>query len=335
MSFDDPDSHLEDEFHPGHDLETGFLARVREWPDIFPWSRLGRTLRVAGSPPLLLLTAMTLLVWWIGESILVGRVLAVTKPQQSLDELTSGQFALGIGWAVFIWAPAGLLLSRQGASLAAGRGMIAFGPAISHAFRRTPRAWIAAVAPLACIAAFGIMILVVGWLAKLFHGFVAMESVLAIVAVAIAIPCGVLAFGACFAVPLSWAALAVERHPDPLDSLSRGYESLYRRPLHSVFYVVLSLCVMTVIGALAWGVAMAAAAVATFILDLSGCSSTVPGITQQILLCFPIVVVLTLMWSLIGGIYLLLRYDTGGQEVEDLWQPEVPSSPSLPGIPST
>ena len=56
-------------------------------------------------------------------------------------------------------------------------------------------------------------------------------------------------------------------------------------------------------------------------LDLSGCSPNVSLIAQRIFGAFPTVVVLTLLWGLVGGVYLLLRYDAGGQEVEDLWQP--------------
>ena len=59
----------------------------------------------------------------------------------------------------------------------------------------------------------------------------------AAIAALLAIPCGVLVFGANFAVPLGWAAMAVEREPDPLDALSRGYEYLYRRPLQLVMYL--------------------------------------------------------------------------------------------------
>ena len=48
----------------------------------------------------------------------------------------------------------------------------------------------------------------------------------------------------------------------------------------------------------------------------------------------PVVVLLTAIWSLLGGVYLLLRYDAGGQEVEDLWQADVYPEPPLPSIPS-
>ena len=66
MNPDNSDSSRE-EVHRGHDLEAGLLARVREWTDVFPWLRLGRTLRVAGSPPLVFLMATTFAVWCLGQ----------------------------------------------------------------------------------------------------------------------------------------------------------------------------------------------------------------------------------------------------------------------------
>jgi hypothetical protein len=55
--------------------------------------------------------------------------------------------------------------------------------------------------------------------------------------------------------------------------------------------------------------------------------------STNLLSYLPVVVFLTAAWSLLGGVYLLLRYDTGGQEVEDLWQAGPPPEPPLPSIP--
>ena len=211
--------------------------------------------------------------------------------------------------------------------------MIGIRAALVHTIERTPAAWISSIVPWACTLAIGLLIIVIGWMARLTGGIFPIEALLAVVAAGIAIPCGILAFGSCVAVPLGWAALANERDPDALDSLSRGYEALFRRPLRLALYLALSVGIVAIIGVVAYGVAAAASAVATLMLEVSGCSDNVPLITGRILRCFPLVVVITLMWSLVGGIYLLLRYDTGGQEVEDLWQPSPPSDPPLPEIP--
>lgn len=352
-----------DETHHGHDPETGILSRMREWTDVFPWLRLARTLRVAGSPPLVLLTAIVFSIWRFGETLILGsdpgrdamRLDATSLldfvlqsgamiashirgsiPTSIYDPASSQlwwQDLLGILWSLLIWAPIAMLLARQGALLTAGRTMVGLKPGFSHVIRRSPAAWLAALVPLACVFAMGLLIAAVGWSARLPDGVLGLEALLAIIASLIAIPCGILAFGAGVAVPLGWAALVNERDPDSLDSLSRGYEYLFRRPLQLVLYVALSLGILSFIGALATGIAWAASSVAIAMLNLSGCSPTVPQLTQQVLQLFPTVVVLTLLWSLIGGVYLLLRYDAGGQDVEDLWQPSPRATPSLPSIP--
>ncbi|MFG0261940.1 MAG: hypothetical protein ACF788_06085, partial [Novipirellula sp. JB048] len=78
----------EHEVHAGHELEDGMLARVREWIDLFAWLRLLRTLRIAGSPSMIVIAMLTLAVWspifhWIGGdgSAAIDRV---TPPHSSL-----------------------------------------------------------------------------------------------------------------------------------------------------------------------------------------------------------------------------------------------------------
>ena len=361
------DSHADrEQVHRGHDLETGLLARVREWTDAFPWIRLGRTLRVAGSPPLVLLIAITFTLWWLGQRMIFGDfsynpILLPADddashlsevPQRSMVLLASyfhglipiSIFDLGTGsvrwdrllgmlWALLVWTPAAMLLARQGALLTAGRNMVGLKPGIAHVIRRTPAAWLAAIVPLACVFAIGILIIVLAWTSRIIDGIPVLEFMLAVVVALIAIPCGILAFGANVAVPLSWAALVNERDPDTLDSLSRGYEYLFRRPLRLVMYVAVSLAILFVVGVLASAVAWAASAVAASMLILGGSSVNVPHMAIAILRHLPAVVVLTLTWSLVGGVYMLLRYDAGGQEVEDIWQPAPPAKPSFPKLP--
>ena len=56
--------------------------------------------------------------------------------------------------------------------------------------------------------------------------------------------------------------------------------------------------------------------------------------SSNLLAHVPVVALLTAAGSLLGGVYLLLRYDAGGQQVEDLWQAEPRPRPPLPSIPS-
>ncbi len=110
-------------------------------------------------------------------------------------------------------------------------------------------------------------------------------------------------------------------------------EYLFRRPLRLMLYAVVCFGILIVVGLLAEGVTRAAISVVTATLGLSGSPPQVALISGQILRLFPTVVLLTLLWSLVGGVYLLLRYDAGGQEVEDLWQPPPPVEPTFPKVP--
>ena len=360
-----------EQVHRGHDLEAGVLQRVREWPDVFPWVRLGRVLRVAGSPPLLLAVAGAILLWsaalaWFDGELATGE-LALAAAQRGTEGAGAAADAGGGGpalewiadtiawwwrlpwaarlwrlaWSLIVWAPVALLLVRQGALLCAGRELAGIGQALRQAVWRTPAAWAAGAMPLIGVVLVGLPIAVIGWIERAAGGLGWWESPLAAVVVLVAIPCGVLSFGALVATPLSWAAIVNEPTPDPLDALSRGYEYLLRRPLQLVMYLGVSVVLVGVLGALAWSVARAASLSARWLLGAAlplpagGEAASGVAATADLWLRFlPIVTCVALSWGLVGGVYLLLRRDAGGQEVEDLWQPRPPQRPQpLPPLP--
>ncbi len=125
----------DEEVHQGYDLETGLLARAREWIDLFPWLRLVRVLRVAGSPPLLVLTALVFAIWLIGQRVIFGQADPPEFSATTTDNVKSlmGYFRLLVPtslfdpdrggwrlvamlvWSIIVWTPIGMLLARQGA----------------------------------------------------------------------------------------------------------------------------------------------------------------------------------------------------------------------------
>lgn len=345
-----------EEVHQGHELESGLLERLRDWSDVFPWIQLGRTLRVAGSPPLVLLVAVAIAIASLGNQLIFGIAYDDGAIQASRDAtfvtfvdhfrglVSTSIFYPRLGatiwmrvglvvWSVLVWTPVALLLARQGALLTAGRTMVGLTAGLSLAIRRTPSAWVTSMVPLACVVAIGVLIVVIGWIGKLVEGLPAIETAIGWLAALVAIPCGVLAFGALAAVPLGWAAIINERDPDAIDSLSRGYEYLYRRPLRLVMYVVVGATLLAVAWALAMGISQSAIYVGTMLLELAGTPPKVLEALIDLLQRLPLVVVLTMVWSLIGGVYLLLRHDAGSQDVEDLWQPAPDPRSSLPQLP--
>jgi len=339
--------------HRGYDFETGLLSRAREWIDLFPWLRLLRALRVAGSPPLLLLTAIVLGCWLVGQKIIWGQADLPHPSMMAIDNakwlseycrmliptslFDPERFGWRLGatliWSIFLWCPPAMLLAREGALLVAERSLMPLGSALTLAAGRAPAGWLAALVPMLCILPPAAAIFLVGWTSTWFVDFRSLQVFAAMIVAVIALPCGLLALGAHVAVPISWAALIVERDADPLDSLSRGYEYFFRRPVQLVFYGLLSIVILAIIGSLTSAVAWSASEIARTSLSVAGASEEIQRVTGSILWSFPVVVVLSLGWSLVGGVYLLLRQDAGNQEVEDIWQPPAEEGLSLPELP--
>ncbi len=348
-------------YHAGYSLEHGVLARARSWVDVFGFIRLGRVLRVAGSPVLLSITLLTTITWWLGwnlclssESLLRMPTLAALSlkqpfPQSTLcydvawldvlssislvsvfagsdDTMWYRLFAATL-WSILVWTPAALVLLRQGAMLVAGRNLLPLADVFTWARRRYWRSVLAACIPAASIASIVWLVPVVGWITTLANSWwVAVPA--GVFLAALAIPIGILGLGSLVAVPLSWSALINEPDPDPLDSLSRGYEYLYRRPLRLFLYLVVSLAVLMVVSFLFSLIALGGFEMISGPLRLVAVDSRLSEFTLGLLRLFPLIAVYAVSWALIGGIYLLLRQDAGGQEPEDLWI--VPPQPLQP-----
>ncbi len=344
---------LDTEVRHSNDLESGLLTRFREWIDVLPWLRLVRVLRVAGSPPLLILTAIMMGIGIFGQQLIIGlgHTHQVTSDiSQNAQWMTAHlrwfvpaslftphdagwRFPITLAWTIFVWTPMAMLLARQGALLTAGRSLMPLREGFAHAAVRSPAGWLAALVPLLCILPLAAVILLAGWLATWVVDFQPAQVVGGVIVALFALPCGLLAFGSTVAIPISWAALVTEREPDPLDSLSRGYEYLFRRPVQLAIYTVVSLVLLTIVGALASAVAMSATLIATETLSFIGAPAELQQVSHNVLASFPNVVGLSLLWSLVGGVYLLLRCDAGGQEVEDVWEPPAVQPASLPKLP--
>ncbi|TWU17564.1 hypothetical protein Pla52o_51200 [Novipirellula galeiformis] len=237
-------------------------------------------------------------------------------------------------WTMIVWSCGSLVFVRQGGLLTAGRSMVNLKEVARSAASRSPAAWAAGVVPIACIAMLATPIWAAGWVASLVPESPVAQLPLAFVAAVMAIPCGILGFGAIVAIPLAWSAIANERDPDVLDALSRGYEYLYRRPLQLVMYGVVAVVLLTIATALISGVVATAQQIVLVALDWTSAPAMTHNLTQQILTLIPIATAFALAWGLVGGVYLLIRYDAGGQQVEDLWVPPLAPRDPVPTLPT-
>ncbi|WP_442508187.1 hypothetical protein SH528x_007147 [Novipirellula sp. SH528] len=365
------------EMHAGHELESGVLARVREWIDILPWLRLLRTLRMAGSPSMILIAMLTLAIWspvdqwirgvklpaavehavavssevtgssqvtdmapprftaWFPSSANPMRAITASFSAESLQH--SGGILRLFGsllWTLIAWSFASLVFVRQGGLLTAGRSMLSVRVIVKSILPRSIAAWIAGIVPMLCVAFLAAMIWGLGWIAAWMPESGLVQFPLAMLITLLAIPSGILAFGAIVAVAFAWAAIGNERDPDALDALSRGYEYLYRRPAHLILYGVVSLVLFWIVMFLIGGVTDAAARITLAVLGGTSAPAMTGNFALQILALIPTATAFAFGWGLVGGVYLLIRFDAGGQQVEDVWLPaEVPADP-FPTLPS-
>ncbi|TWU56499.1 hypothetical protein Poly51_24100 [Rubripirellula tenax] len=343
----------------GIDLESGMLARVRQWTDVFPWVRLSRCLRIAGAPSMLFVTAIAMAIHAIGLRLLTGSSppswrwsdagpAMVREPLEKIASLVIAAEPTSIFWwpehggvttalttivwSMLVWIPVALMLARQGGLLAAGRPMAPLSVVFRYAVARTAPAWIVAMVPLLCVAAIGLIMVVVGVGARSIAVNQAIEVAFGFLVAVIAIPAGLLAFGSIVAIPIGWAALANEGDADPLDSLSRGYEYFYRRPVHCLGYGVIAAALIAVAATIASGVAWSARSIVLSMMGLVSAPISTSDAAQLLCGQLPIIISVTLFWGLGGGVYLLLRAAAGGQEVEDLWIPPTAPTQSMPSL---
>ncbi|MDM4016820.1 hypothetical protein [Roseiconus lacunae] len=338
-----------DEIHAGYEFETGMFDRMRSWVDVAPWTRLFRVLRLLASPVYIVMVVMAV---WV--SMLLGNMLGVElsalyapmgliRPEivprtvsAPLSMMSQTSFSLsslvGVIVCLGIWTPVIQVVARAGASLTAARGLPPAGETLRLTWKRLLYSY---AVPLLIIATIFFALLGLYALqlpVVLFPHRIVGVTVGWLVGLA-AVPVGVLIAGSMVAIPIGWAAMICEKDPDPIDSLSRGFEALFRRPLQLVGYVVLAMLLV----ALTQWFSSAALAAANFAwMHVPGAMTHAREFQISAIAATASVAVawcLTLQFGLLGGIYLLLRRDTGGQEVEDFWQPDrMPQAP-LPDLP--
>ncbi|MEM1227551.1 MAG: hypothetical protein AAGJ40_17770 [Planctomycetota bacterium] len=318
-----------------------------------PWLRLVRVCRIAGSPVWLGLVAVVALAWWFAmtwtlpsnsnvQSDAAIRLLGklpgdwILPPELAPAETwnakpasnapSSNSPVASIVTLIFA-TPTWMALARLGGLLTAGRDMPDVGHTLRWTWRRLHRGYIAVGLPIACslpcLAWIALIRTAVSWTQ---HPWLAwLTAPLTLVA---ALIIGLLLLAAKTAVPLSLAALATEPDPDPIDALSRGYEYTLRRLPQLCLYVLVAIALTTIV-ATAWTlIGYWSAWAATPLLRELGDA----GVGFRTAKIFGGVVIATMMASMSGGIYLLLRESAGGQEVEDVAATPTPEPVRVPPL---
>jgi len=303
----------------GYDLESGVLQRVRRWRDAIPALVLIDALRVAGSP-------LYVGLFWIALS-----ALSCLPHSHSIDFTSSGlprsvfQPAGQFAWWSLVWAASVIgigilpaaLVARAGACYAAGR-MQSFTENGRITLARWLRLLVIPIVPLAITAGLSIVMIAAGAFGRISGiGSMVVEAT-AIAALPIAILIGLIAGGAVVAVPLAITAAVLEKQSDVLDSLSRGYEYLFRRPVYLAFYGVCAFVLVAIVWQLANWVAAAALSIGGWGLRIGSGEAAAPRWFQWLLVRLPWAVANTAAWGQVGAIYLLMRKAANDQEIEDI-----------------
>ncbi|HBJ39099.1 MAG TPA: hypothetical protein DDZ51_31005 [Planctomycetaceae bacterium] len=308
-----------DQAFSGYDLETGVLQRMRRWRDAIPVLVLIDALRVAGSP-------LYVSVFWIAVSIISLMPLTwwmefpgETLPRLHIDgpaDFRGWPFFLAVGWIAIGTLPAGLA-ARAGGCYAAGRSQ-SFTENGRVTIVRWLRLFAIVLTPVGITTGLSVVMLAAGTFGRIGSiGHWVVEAT-AILALPTAILIGLIAAGAIVAVPLAIAAAVLEKQPDVLDSLSRGYEYLYRRPAYLFFCSVFAAILIVIVWQLATLVAGAAISIGGWGLRVGSGQASAPQGYRWLLVRLPIAVALTAAWGQIGAIYLLMRQAANDQEVEDI-----------------
>ncbi|MCS7468462.1 hypothetical protein NZK35_17555 [Stieleria sp. ICT_E10.1] len=330
------------EIHAGYDFESGMFSRMRSWVDVASWIRLTRIPRILASPSHVSVVLIACVVTrTVGSFFLGGRLgLAPVWELHSHIRMLGAIFdttgplfgSLLVAVMLIVWIPVLQFVCRDGAALAAGKPLPRAGRTLRLVGARLGRSLFVPILPCLCIVA-----LLVGVFLIRVPSFVADIPVVSGItgwAIGIAaIPVGILGFGALFAVPLALVAMVCEPTPDPIDSLSRGYESLYRRPLSLIGYVVFSGAVVFLFGLLLGGIGGASVLAAQIVASVISPNGAQFQAAADAITMVVVAWQTTLAFGLLGGIYLLLRSDTGGQEAEDLWEPPAAPVEPLPELP--
>lgn len=141
-------------------------------------------------------------------------------------------------WLTAVWALFGGAIARISA-IYLTRGE-AIGPwaALRSAAVKWPSTAGSSVCTFLAIVLIAVPLIVVG-LALRLDALAFLAALLWIAVIGIGVAAAIVALGLLFGWPLMWSTIAVEQ-TDAFDAISRGFAYIYQRPLHTVFFIIVS-----------------------------------------------------------------------------------------------
>ncbi|MEM9827268.1 MAG: hypothetical protein AAF958_11795 [Planctomycetota bacterium] len=257
------------------------------------------------------------LAWW-NDRLGVYRYL-------SLSNVATGVFLLWHLAGLLPWALFGL---RQGARLTAGQTLGSLPDLCKEVLARWPAALVVVATVPLCA---GLSWLLFAVFARIHFSWPVVGELWDLIKIFPLVPAIILAGGALVAVPMALAALINQPRADPLDALSRGYECVFRGwpSLCGLAIVVLLLWLMSL--PISWAAAHVGVWLAAASESLGVGKEDLLGV-YRIFALLPAAVSSIVWLTAAGGVYLVLRRVTSGQEVEELWDGIPRPTPELPTL---
>ncbi len=269
---------------------------------------------------------------WLAFSMPLMRLLGPAHSPMSLACFTA--LLLIALWTVGVWAVFGGAITRM-AALELTRGdKLDMKSAIKHSLKYWTSYVYAPLSPLAAVAAISLPVALLGVLMR-WMPTIWVTALLWPAALLAGVVMTVLVVGLLFGWPLMWAAISVERG-DAFDGISRAYSFVTQRPLHYLFYALVagffgllgSLFVFffaqQVVNLTEWAASWGSSAVVfNNLFRAVGDQPSLPSV--RLIKFFNNLVdmaawgfVISFFWTSATGIYLLLRRQVDGTELDDI-----------------
>jgi hypothetical protein len=253
-------------------------------------------------------------------------------------------------WLVLVWAYCGGVITRIAVSRLGAEQAVGMTDSAAFVARRYLSYVFAPLYPLLGVACLALVLLPLGLLMRLDIGVV-LAGAIWILVVLLGLVATWLLIGLLFGWPLLWPAIGAEREGDAFEAFSRSYSYVYGKPLHYLFYAIVAALFGTLVWALVnyaatmvvefgfWGASWGSGAERMLKIrelaygspwylltsdDLGVLKFGAALIGLSLLLVKLLVTAFTFafFWANASAIYLLLRYDVDGKEIDEVYQPE-------------
>jgi hypothetical protein len=240
-------------------------------------------------------------------------------------------------WVLAVWAFCGGAITRMAAVRLTQDRRLGVVQACRHAISKWLSYFSGPLFPLGGVALLVVLpAFFAGLIARWDPGFVVVGALWPI-GLIFALVCAVLLMAALFGWPLMWSAVSTESS-DAFDSFNRSFSYVTQRPFHLAFYALVAL----VIGALAWFVVALIGELTIYLMawgvswgsgvtraneihnatlgatDLSTGAQLVgfwSSLVRMLVLAFGH----SFLWTAASGVYLLLRRDTDGTPLDEVF----------------